>query len=251
MGATGSGSCQQKCVPPCCERWVAPKAEYCELEKYPHVNSQHVLPDAYDIYVKPSKLRPGPAPPIAENTEKHSLMERENTETRLTREHGEKHSWTVPIQFPGTEHGLKRPRDGQDLKTDFQSLIDVDGDGVEVGELLSAVLMMPPSADSMDAPSAGGQLLYRDPNLYHGPQGSAVEVSLREDMRELKEHVDRVHSEVTSYRKDLEKGGGRDTQVYLQTEAASLAVSAARLAADCMSDADKQTSIQLRVFHHL
>lgn len=246
MGATGSRGCQQKWVPQCChqsqccERWVAPKAEYCEQEKYPQVHSQQALLDPDDIYAKPPKWM-----------KKHSFLERENSETRL-RQHGESFNpWNVPMQLPGTENGLRRPRDGQGLKTDFQSLIDVDGDGVECGELLSAVFMMPPSTDSMDAPSTGGQLLYRDPTSYNGPQGSAVEESLREDMRELKEHVDRVHSEVMSYQKDLEKPDSEDTRVYLQTKAASLAVTAVRLAGDCASNGDKETSIQLRVVHHL
>eukprot|EP00746_Dinoflagellata_sp_MGD_P008293 gnl/MRDRNA2_/MRDRNA2_116580_c0_seq1.p1 gnl/MRDRNA2_/MRDRNA2_116580_c0~~gnl/MRDRNA2_/MRDRNA2_116580_c0_seq1.p1 ORF type:complete len:248 (-),score=46.17 gnl/MRDRNA2_/MRDRNA2_116580_c0_seq1:50-793(-) len=151
-------------------------------------------------------------------------------------------SWNVPVQM--FEAGLKRPRDGTPLKTDFVSLTDVDGDGVEIGEVVKAVFMVYPGAESMGDDTGGGQLLYPEVSSEDVDQ-SVVEVELRSDLKIIEQKLNDVRLKVQKHRQDLEADGGRDTQSYIQKTAASLASAAADLGKDVTSA--NQKSVRLRM----
>lgn len=194
----------------------------------------------------------GGRPPNAESLKYHGWTKRdEREEGLLLRHHQEQHEWwNVPFGF--LEEGLKRPRDGRNLSTDLRSLADVDGDGVEVGEVVRAIFMMPPGEESLDDKDAGGhRLLYHLPHTDGEKDVSVVETSLRDDLTEVTETVEQLHERVRVHRKDLEAGEGHDTQKYLQTKAAKLAKNAAQIVADSSSEADKSASVQLKIIYHL
>merc|ERR1719387_231757 len=146
------------------------------------------------------------------------------------------------------ERGLVRPRDGLHLDTDFRSLTDVDGDGIEIGEVVRAVLMVPPGSESMGVESDGGQLLYAEVDPANVSQ-SAVEVSLRAELKSLEEKLQKVHFKVQNHQNDLQQEGARDTKDFIHGKAENLAKLATHLAHECSSDADRQrqASIENRV----
>eukprot|EP00746_Dinoflagellata_sp_MGD_P031660 gnl/MRDRNA2_/MRDRNA2_175317_c0_seq1.p1 gnl/MRDRNA2_/MRDRNA2_175317_c0~~gnl/MRDRNA2_/MRDRNA2_175317_c0_seq1.p1 ORF type:complete len:229 (-),score=49.68 gnl/MRDRNA2_/MRDRNA2_175317_c0_seq1:31-717(-) len=162
----------------------------------------------------------------------------------LSEHHNQTDCCNVPLQM--FEHGLKRPRDGLSLDTDLRSLADVDGDGVEVGEVIRAIFMVPPGAESMGVESEGGQLLYRE--VDHGDQGqSAVEVGLRGDMNRLEEQLDKVLRQVKQHQDELQAPEGRDTQTFIHEKAEMLARSASTLAVECSSSAEKKSAFQNKI----
>lgn len=131
------------------------------------------------------------------------------------------------------EKGLARA-DGHKLKTDCISIMDVDGDGVEVGEVVRAVLMIPPGNESM-VQDEGGKLLYEAIN-HEDEDQSALEVMLRNQVNQLESQLSKVIDEVKSHRHELEDEYARDTHEYLLQKSARLAKEAADLGALLMSD---------------
>lgn len=123
----------------------------------------------------------------------------------------------VPYQF--CEHGLVRPNDGLPLETTLQSLADVDGDGVEVGEVVRAVFMVMP--ENQGDAHAGGELLY--PEVQHGDEDqSAMEVELRAQMMQLEEKVAKMQHKVRQNKEELNDEGAKDTQHFIKEKASSL-----------------------------
>lgn len=92
------------------------------------------------------------------------------------------------------EDDLKRA-DGLSLKTDCVSLADVDGDGVEIGEVVRAVLMVPPGSESMALEEGGGELLY--PEVHAGDDTqSAVEVALRAEFSTIEKKTGEIDEDL-------------------------------------------------------
>eukprot|EP00746_Dinoflagellata_sp_MGD_P044322 gnl/MRDRNA2_/MRDRNA2_208179_c0_seq1.p1 gnl/MRDRNA2_/MRDRNA2_208179_c0~~gnl/MRDRNA2_/MRDRNA2_208179_c0_seq1.p1 ORF type:complete len:189 (-),score=42.90 gnl/MRDRNA2_/MRDRNA2_208179_c0_seq1:187-753(-) len=139
----------------------------------------------------------------------------------LMTHHRETRCCNVPYQC--IENGLRRPRDGVPLGTDVTSLLDVDGDGVEVVEIVRAIVMDPPGAESFGTTEQeGGRLLYTEINMDEIDQ-SAVEVDLRADVRQVQEKLAKLQMAVRQHHDDLQQEGGKDTAEFLQQSLTELA----------------------------
>lgn len=171
---------------------------------------------------------------------KNDTPEEQRRLAKMLQSHNTSTEWcNVPLGL--TQHGLVRPRDGLAFQTDLVSLTDVDGDGIDALEVIRAILMQPPGAESMAPESEGGELLY--PDLEHEREHdgqSAVEMALRLDMKQLLEKLMTLERKVKNHRSDLETEGGRDTQVFLQDQASNLVRQITELAVEVSSESDKR-----------
>lgn len=154
----------------------------------------------------------------------------------IAHHHKESVMSNFPIHFNpiGTSQDLRRGNDGLRLKTDLRSLADVDGDGVEIGEVVRAIFMMAPGGESVEDESGGGELLYPEVRDEDAEQ-SAVEVGLRAEMTQLEQKLTRLHAKVKNHASELDEEGGRDTQLFIKEKGALLASIAASVAQDASS----------------
>eukprot|EP00746_Dinoflagellata_sp_MGD_P144408 gnl/MRDRNA2_/MRDRNA2_77144_c0_seq1.p1 gnl/MRDRNA2_/MRDRNA2_77144_c0~~gnl/MRDRNA2_/MRDRNA2_77144_c0_seq1.p1 ORF type:complete len:284 (-),score=56.48 gnl/MRDRNA2_/MRDRNA2_77144_c0_seq1:850-1701(-) len=150
---------------------------------------------------------------------------------------------TFPFQW---QEGQLSRADGHPLKTDLVSLADVDGDGVEIGEVVRAIFMVPPGHEST-IEHEGGELLY--PEFTHDDaEQSAFEIMLRNEVKQLDERLAKVITKVKRHRDELEDDHARDTHDFLLQKTAHIAKEAADLGVVlCSENVEAHRALQQKI----
>eukprot|EP00746_Dinoflagellata_sp_MGD_P154956 gnl/MRDRNA2_/MRDRNA2_85131_c1_seq5.p1 gnl/MRDRNA2_/MRDRNA2_85131_c1~~gnl/MRDRNA2_/MRDRNA2_85131_c1_seq5.p1 ORF type:complete len:305 (+),score=43.05 gnl/MRDRNA2_/MRDRNA2_85131_c1_seq5:164-1078(+) len=144
------------------------------------------------------------------------------------------------------ESGLKTA-DGHSLKTDCVSLADVDRDGkAEPQDVLDAVFMIPPNEES-HYETEKGEFLFPEFDPEDSDR-SALEVMLRDQVKQLDQKLKNLVTEVKNHRRELDDKHARETHDFLLQKAAQIAREAAKLGVVlCSDNVESHCTIQKRI----